>query len=374
MNLTGKRIAVLWVATMFAVAPMGMASAQSVPGSATPGPVQERAPAAPPKPAAPTGSLARFANIAGPGGVTLNVASSTGAVAHVLPTRAGATARASALFGAVATPLVYHAGGTVMTPNVIIYNIFWRPPTLQNGAATAFSPNYMTILNNLGYYYQGHSLGNINTQYYQTIGGVTSYIQNLGGGGGWYLDTSPYPASGCTDTATPGNCLTNSQIIAEIQKVMTIKGWTGGTNKIFLLYTSKGEGSCFDSTNRSCAYTQYCAYHSYYTVGGVPVIYGNEPYGKLATCQTSGAPSPNSDAEADTAATAASHEISEAITDPLLDAWYDSAGNENGDKCAYQYGANTWNGGTANQMWNGAFFELQLEWNNHTSSCVAVGP
>jgi len=51
----------------------------------------------------------------------------------------------------------------------------------------------------------------------------------------------------------------------------------------------------------------------------------------------------------------ATHELTEAITDPLLNAWYDAALNEIGDLCAYQYGTNTWDSARANQMWNGHF-------------------
>ena len=33
------------------------------------------------------------------------------------------------------------------------------------------------------------------------------------------------------------------------------------------------------------------------------------------------------------------HELSEALTDPHLDAWYDSSGQENADKCAWAFGS-----------------------------------
>jgi len=147
----------------------------------------------------------------------------------------------------------------------------------------------------------------------------------------YYVDTAPYPASGCTDSATPGNCITDAQIQTEITKVMGINGWTGGINKMFLLYTSSGEGSCFDSSNTSCAYVQYCAYHSFYGGTTTPIIYGNQPYGGVIGCVAGGQTTPNSDIAADGAASTASHEISEAITDPLLNAWFDASGNENGD-------------------------------------------
>ena len=53
--------------------------------------------------------------------------------------------------------------------------------------------------------------------------------------------------------------------------------------------------------------------------------------------------------------------------------------SENGDLCATyvaasMYGTNTWDGGLANQMWNGRFYEVQTEWDNHTGGCAQVGP
>jgi hypothetical protein len=186
------------------------------------------------------------------------------------------------------------------------------------------------------------------------------------------VDTAPLPPSGCTDTATPGNCISDTQIRAEIQKVMNLNKWTGGIDKIFFLFTSSGEGSCFDNSS-SCAYTAYCAYHGF--VGGsTPIIYANIPYGNTNVCQIANTPSPNGDPVADTAATALSHEFTEAITDPLLNAWFTAQGEEIGDLCAYIYGPNTWDGGKANQMWNGNFYELQQEYDNHTNACVDIGP
>jgi hypothetical protein len=108
-----------------------------------------------------------------------------------------------------------------------------------------------------------------------------------------------------------------------------------------------------------------------------PVIYGNEPYADPRFCQVPGTPSPNGDA----AATVASHELTEAITDPELNAWYDGSGNEIGDKCAWNYGTNTWDSGNANQSWweglppsQFGYFELQQEYDNHVNGCVQVGP
>src|SRR5579859_2537652 len=180
----------------------------------------------------------------------LTITTATGGRAHIMPL-ASDTNTLAGLAGDPG-PLLYHGGPVMQT--VVIYPIFWLPSKLQNGGATGFSAKYAVVQIKMLNDYVGHGLGNNNTQYSQTS--PTAYIQNKGGVGGFYVDTTPYPASGCTDSATPGNCLSDAQIQAEISNVMAIKGWTGGLNKMFLLFTSSGEGSCLSGT--VCAYTTYC--------------------------------------------------------------------------------------------------------------------
>jgi hypothetical protein len=293
----------------------------------------------------------------------LTITNPTGGVAHIFPTVQLHNQVHNFSYDGGTPPLVYHSGGSVMQPSVTLYSIFWT-------GGVNFPPNYNNLMNRLAQDYPGHGIMNVTTQYYQTIGTTTTYIKNAGADGGNYTDTSAYPASGCTDSATPGKCLTDAQLQSEIKKVMGIKGWTGGLNKIFILYTNSGEGSCFDSSSTSCAFTQYCAYHSFIS-GSPDIIYANMPYPILANCQEPGAPSPNSNPAADTAMTAASHEISESITDPLLNAWFDSSGNEIGDECAYDYGYYlSYDSGKANQQWNGHFYLLQGEFDNHAFAGV----
>jgi hypothetical protein len=302
---------------------------------------------------------------------------SNGHSAHILPTVHGA--RALAMAAPDQGPLYYHLGGLIM-PSATFYAIYWIPAsgTLQNGQPTTLSTAYQNLQSQLLSDYGGHALANITTQYFQLVGSTYTWSSSADSLGGVAVDTSPYPASGCYDAATPGNCITDAQIQAEIQKVMTANGWTGGLNKIFLLYTSSGEGSCFDSTGTSCAYTYYCAYHSYF--GAAPVIYANIPFANLNACAV-GQPSPNYAPLADSAMSTVSHEITEAITDPLLNAWFTVQGNEIGDLCAYQYAVNTWPAQgppfNANQRWNGHSYELQMEFDNHsygTLGCRLVGP
>lgn len=307
-------------------------------------------------------------SLAQPAASPLTLSNAAGATIHYFPTVTNATARAAAAFDS--GPLLYN-GGRIM-PMVAIYAIFWMPAALQDGSATGMSSQYQTIQQRLLTDYVGHAISGNNTQYYQQNSTNIQYFQNRGRVIGVYVDNSPYPPSDCVDSLTPGGCVSDNAVQAEILKVMSLNGWTGGLDKVFFLYTSSGEGSCFSGTT-VCSYTLYCAYHGYIR-GMPPIIYANEPYGEPNFCQVGGTPSPNDDAAADTAATSSSHELSEMITDPLLNAWITASGNEIGDLCAYNYGANTWNGGHANQVWNGNPYELQTEFDNHTGSCVQLGP
>jgi len=41
------------------------------------------------------------------------------------------------------------------------------------------------------------------------------------------------------------------------------------------------------------------------------------------------------------------HELEETISDPNLNAWYDSTGAENADKCAWTFGTTYWQAAAA---------------------------
>jgi hypothetical protein len=292
--------------------------------------------------------------------------SASGHSIHVFP-----TPKVSTNLSTLSTDLTYHGGAIMKTASV--YLIFWLPSTrkLQDGTTTtSLSQTYKGINTDFVNDYGGHGLANDNTQYSQVVGTTTSWIKSSASVAGSYTDSAAYPTSGCAASLGP-NCVTDAQIQAEVSHAMSVNGWTPASNRIFIVYTSSGENSCFDSTASYCAYTYYCAYHSFF---GSNVIYANMPYAD-SRCQASSAGQhfPRS-ADGDASANLTSHELTEAITDPNLDAWYDVNGEEIGDKCAWNFGTPTWDGGLANEMWNGRFYDLQLEYDNHTSSCVSVGP
>ena len=59
-----------------------------------------------------------------------------------------------------------------------------------------------------------------------------------------------------------------------------------------------------------------------------------------------------------------SHEHFETITDPFLNAWYDSAGEENGDKCAWYFNPYDFSGNQVLNVMNGRRYILQDEFSN----------
>ena len=269
--------------------------------------------------------------------------------------------------------LSYH-GGPIMT-GVNLYAIFWVPSKLQNGNPTSLTAKYESVAKQFLADYPYHGVANNSTQYYSTKSGVNTYFVGIGGLAGSVVDTDPYPASGCTDGVTGTNCITDAQLQAEISKVLTAQKWTPGLNKMFIVFTSTGEGSCFDSTSSSCAYTSYCAYHGYFGSTTSPTIYANMPYANPSYCYAAGQHDPSGDIPSDANVNVTSHEITEATTDPELNAWWDSGnGEEIGDLCAWKFSTADWDGGLANQSWNGHFYDLQLEYDNHTSACVKIGP
>jgi phosphate-induced protein 1 len=309
---------------------------------------------------------------------SLNITTPSGAVAHILPEATRLLQMRRTAPAADTGPLLYHTNGFIVQ-HPHIYQIFWAPQNLQTGAATGYSPKYVNVNVALAAYYNGHGIATNNTQYFEVINGQVGYVQNDGFLVSAVVDRDPYPASGCNDPLTPGNCLSDAQVQQEILKVIQSQNWQVGINSIFMVYTSSGEGSCLAANSQptDCAAPGgYCAYHSFIppksnNINEV-VLYANIPYPPPG-CFGKGK-SPNNDVDADTAATAASHELTEVITNPVANGWYTAQGNEIGDLCAGFYDVNTYANGLANQSWNGSTFELQTEFDNHSAQCVQTGP
>jgi len=267
--------------------------------------------------------------------------------------------------------LSYHGGPVMLTGNVT-YTIFWAGSN-ANWGDSPNAPQYIPTIR--GYFANvaaasgSHSnVYSTDTQYYDTSNTHIAYSSSVGLS---TTDTTPYPANGCTDKATT-ICLSDAQLQTELINVMTAKGWTassGGVQNMFFIFTPKGVGSCVGS---SCAYTSYCAYHSWINSAGGAILYANQPYAaqnySIYTCDSGQHPNGTT---ADATLNVVSHEHNETITDEQGSAWFDSQGAENGDKCAWNFG--TALGSTTYGQYNQAIgtgkYYLQQEWSNATKGC-----
>ena len=272
--------------------------------------------------------------------------------AHVASTRR--------VLAASAGDLVYH-GGPVMHANTT-YAIYWVPSgfSVDAGYESLIDRYFTDVAAASGTTTNVYSVA---TQYYDTTGGV-DYGSSFGGS---TVDTTPFPASGCSVAAV---CLTDGQLQAEIQSVLTTNGWHGGSSAMFFLMTPDGVASCVDGSNTECSTNVYCAYHySFVDANGEDVIYANEPYDATIRNCNSGV-SPNHD-DADATINTISHEHIEAITDPFGNAWWanTSSRGEIGDLCGWNFGAPLLGAPNANQLINGHDYWLQMEYSNAGSTC-----
>jgi hypothetical protein len=200
-------------------------------------------------------------------------------------------------------------------------------------------------------------------------------------------DTHALPANGCTLEATDTSniyadgtgynaCLDDNQLQAEVNSVSAARGLPHNLSHIYVLYLPKAVESCFNpgqtsstSGGQACTINNqptaaFCAYHSEATSSAV---YANMPfpvYGSATgfTCSSDArfpvVESPNGNPDADTEVSPTSHEINESITDPDTETgWYDSNGFENGDECAYIFGATN---GQAGKLYNQTIFGLHF--------------
>jgi hypothetical protein len=109
----------------------------------------------------------------------------------------------------------------------------------------------------------------------------------------------------------------------------------------------------------------YCAWHSWGACNGktIQVAYVPNTTG-VKGCDIPWGPDITYSGGTNSIGNILSHEFSETITDPDGTAWYDSKGNEVGDKCAWQF-----NGYVTNLPGAGTW-QLQMEWSNAVSACV----
>jgi hypothetical protein len=263
--------------------------------------------------------------------------------------------------------LTYHGGPVMRT--IKTYAIHWLPSgyTMQSGYRSEINSYLSGSAADSG---KTTNVYSTETQYYDTTGKI-AYSQTFGGS---TTSTAAFPPNGCPSYGGFKVCLSDAQIINQIRTVMTNKGWIASSNRAFMLFLPRGVGTCFDPNGQDCAFTTFCAYHSWLGSGAGVLIYANVPYADTmpTVCGTGQRPYGN---DADETLNVASHEHREMIEDPDGNAWYDAAGYEGSDKCSWTFGSalGSTPTGKYNQVIATKYYWLQEEWSNAGSRCVQRG-
>jgi hypothetical protein len=166
-----------------------------------------------------------------------------------------------------------------------------------------------------------------------------------------------------SDLSLTQTSLTDADVRAEVAKARAANGWPSGNGNNFFVFTPPGVNECSGS---SCSGTSFCGYHS--VTSGTPYAIIPYPENVQASCSTFSVP--NAVPGADDAINITSHELFEILTDPLLSAWWDAAGYEVADKCAWEYGPRTAPFVGGDVTVNGRTYIVQKEYSNSLADCI----
>jgi len=216
-------------------------------------------------------------------------------------------------------PLVKHLGG-IMTGTIPIYVAYYG----NNFATGGSQASYVTLTNNVL-----TSISSGTSQWYNT---AKTYATTLG---------TPSFSSANYKILT-GYAQGKSLTIAGLQSVLAAAAFPNSASALYVVIT---DSTVAQADGTSSYGVNYCGWHSYYNSRLVQRKYAFVGTGHtncawpIYSTATPGQTlaSPNGGA-LDATISVLLHEITEAVTDPLLNAWYDSAGNENGDECNFFWG------------------------------------
>ncbi len=237
--------------------------------------------------------------------------------------------------------LTYH-GGSVQT-SVKIYLVFWGSEWSSSGDPEGVRSRYSRFIGGVG----GSRWMSTVAQYAQSDGARTA---NASGSyaGAWIdtldarpnLNTRDYQSAFAAEAAKAASHFGDASIGAD-----------------YVIATPHGT-AVYGFAGNYGGPSAYCAWHS---DTSALLAYTVLPYipdaGNLC-----GAGSVNTPGSDDGVSIVGGHEQAEAQTDPHLDAWYDSSGNEVADKCAWRQ--------LQNQTFSTGTYPTQPLWSNSAGGCV----
>jgi hypothetical protein len=275
---------------------------------------------------------------------------------HVMPTRRAAATvdNASPGIGKVVEALdganngITYSGGPLITGGAHIYYIWYG-----NWFGKAAIPVLLDFAKNL----DGSPYWRINTSYFDSS----------------FTHVSPSVTFGGTtaDWYSRGKSLQQGDIVQIVQTAIQNGSLPADNQGVYFVMVNQDvhEGSyCSD----------YCGYHASAAIWtgsrwtGVAYAMIGDP-ASCGDCRAQDT-GPN-DAEADAMASVVAHELEESVTDPELNAWNSGTSNENGDKCAWNFGSTRYpvaNGAQANMILGNRHYYIQQNWDNISGGHCAL--
>jgi hypothetical protein len=201
--------------------------------------------------------------------------------------------------------LTWHNGPVMHSTTVV--PVFWG----ASWSNSSFAGDKITGLDYVYSHVGGSRYAHTNSEYRDNAGNVnTTNISKSG-------DLNDL-------TATPSGAPSTSQVLAEVAKVTNNHPVA---NAYYPVYSDQRRGNA-----------GYCAWHSTGTIGGIRVQFGfffsldGDP-----GCDPQSPTNLGHSQGLSALANVTGHELSEMLTDPQLNAWYDRQGSENSDKCAWTF-------------------------------------
>jgi hypothetical protein len=279
----------------------------------------------------------------------------TGIVVKMPVKKAGTTRAAS-----TPPPITYRTGGPVMlSPKVSVlwYGTWTNPCTSPAANSTpAILNHFLTNIGSSPWY-------GTNTLYYQILNGTKSFVTPT------VTMTSCYYDAGTLGKKLDGS---NPSTATAIKNNLTKNGVTPDPNTLYFIFTSS------DVTVSGFG-TSFCGYHGVDNATGMKYSMVGDATNNMSSCTVQSTNSPNNNPAADGMASVVAHELVEAVSDPTIKSWLDSLGNENGDKCAWNFLQTTLTGSgysnvTVGPVGNTKSYLIQANWNPVSQSCFLSIP
>jgi len=235
----------------------------------------------------------------------------------------------------------YHGGPVMLgTPNVYI---IWYGNWTGNSATTILTD----LATNMG----GSAYFMTNTGYYNAAGQhVTGAIRYAGS---------------TTDNYSQGASFTDAAVGTIVSSAISSGRLPSDTNGIYFVFTSA------DVRETSGFCTSWCGWHTHGTIGGVDIKYSIVANPETQCPNNCGmGVTPNGNLGADAMASIFAHELEETVTDPDLNAWFDTRGYEDADKCAWTFGVPA--GSQFNTTIGTRNYLIQQEWVNASGGFCAM--